>query len=45
MNKSSFILTNSLMEVSLYQFKYKFLLSEVPLPRRENIDSLEDSNQ
>jgi len=43
-NKSSFILTNSRMEVPLYQFKYRFLFSEVPLSRA-NTGPLEDSNQ
>jgi hypothetical protein len=44
MNKSSFILTKLRMEVPLYQFKYRFLFSEVPLPRANTVP-LENSNQ
>jgi hypothetical protein len=44
MNQSSFIVTNSRMAVPLYQFKYRFLFSEVPL-QRANTVPLEDNNQ
>jgi hypothetical protein len=44
MNKSSLMLTNSRMEVPFYQFKYRFLFSEVPLPRANTVP-LEDNNQ
>jgi hypothetical protein len=38
------MLTNSRMEVPLYRFKYRFLFSEVPLPRANTVP-LEDNNQ